>query len=151
MILPIMYISRYLKHRKFYVRLLNIVFLFALTFTNKIYAQEYFKITADITVKERFSENQFSLIKGSIEYNKFTDKTVLNFTFPEKEKIILTKDSITRIYKGKITYRVKANPIYEYSIFRLFLNGNLKNYGLQKSLYKITDINKKENGSIYTT
>lgn len=129
----------------------SIFFVFILIFSKNIYAQEYYKMTCDITIKEKFSETQFSLSKGNIEYNKFSDKTVLSFTFPEKEKIILTKDSIIKIRNEKIVYQIKASPVHEYSVFKLFLNGNLKNFGLKKSLYKITDVEQKKDGSIYTT
>ena len=140
----------YIQKNSFFMKYI-ILFSMYIIFLTNIYSQEYFKITCDITIKEKFSDNQFSLTKGYLEYNKFLDKTVLNLTFPEHETLIMTKDSIKRIYKNKIFYQVNASPLHEYSVFNLFLNGNLQNYGLKKSLYKITNVEQKTNGSIYTT
>lgn len=119
--------------------------------SNSLFSQQYYKLTSDISVKEKISETQFTLSKGKIEYNKYTDRTVLKFTFPIKETWILSKDSLTRIINGKPDYQIQTAPLHKYSVFRLFLKGTLKNYGLKESLYKIIEIEEKDNSLIYTT
>ena len=119
--------------------------------SNSLFSQQYYKLTSDISVKEKISETQFTLSKGKIEYNKYTNRTVLKFTFPIKETWILSKDSLTRIINGKIDSQIQTAPLHKYSVFRLFLKGTLKNYGLKESLYKIVEIEEKGNSLIYTT
>ena len=128
-----------------------ILISFLISFSSILFAQEYYKLTCDITIKERFSETKFSLIKGNVEYNKFEDKTTYNFTFPSRETWILNKDSLTRTVKNETDYKIPTSAIYKYSVFKLFFKGTLKNYGLKESLYEISEIKENDNGSVYTT
>ena len=129
---------------------ITILFLFT-GVTIDISAQEYYKLNCDISIKERFSETKFSLIKGRVEYNKYDDITTYNFTFPSRETWILNKDSLTRTVKNKTDYKIPTSAIYKYSVFKLFFNGTLKNYGLKESLYEISEIKENSDGSVYTT
>jgi hypothetical protein len=125
-----------------------LLFFFIFRSTN---AQQYYLISANITIKEKISENQFAIIKGIASYNKYNDKTTLDFTFPEKITWILTKDSLIQYSNGKFLSKISAQYLNEYSIFKLLLNGTLKNYGLQKSQYSITEVSNSDDGSVIST
>lgn len=130
-------------------KMVNLVIFFL--FTINLSGQEYYKLTCNITVKEKFSETKFSLIKGTVSYNKYDDKTIYNFTFPSKETWILNKDSLSRQLKNKTDYKIPTSAVYKYSVFKLFFRGTLKNYGLKESLYEILEIKNNKNGSVYST
>jgi len=130
------------------MKFLMILLLTFLICTNT-YGQQYYKMSCDVTIKEKMGENSFSIIKGKAEYDKYSKKTIYNITFPENEQWILSTDSLIKIANNQIVFKQQAGLI-DYSIFKIFLEGNLKNFGLKNSVFKITDVSEQK-GKIQTT
>jgi hypothetical protein len=129
---------------------IKIFFVILLLIAENIYGQQYYKIECDITIKEKLSENKYSILKGSAFYNKYENKTRFDFSFPQRESWIITKDSLLKVVNDITVYKQEASILNDYSIFRLFLDGTLKNYGMKKSLFQITEVTEN-NGEIRST
>jgi len=127
-----------------------IIILIYFSFFGLIYSQQFYKITCSFTIKEKLGDDKFFLSKGTASYDKYLNETVLEFSFPSKENWILTSDSLYKIIDNKVVFRQEASFLIDYSIFRLFLNGTLKNYGFKNSLYQIKNIEVSENMILIT-
>lgn len=114
--------------------------------------QHFFRITADITIKQKKTTGESSLVMGRVYYDKTVKKIVYTINFPEKEIWVINDTSICKIVNNKLISSQKALSIAEFSIFHLALNGNLNNYGLnhKNSFYKIDKV-EKENDMVITT
>jgi len=130
------------------ISIATLVFIF---FSIIGHAQKYYQISCDITIKEKITTTQFALAKGKASYNKITDRTSIALIFPERVTWTLTKDSLIRYDKGILTSKVDAPFLNEYNLFKLVLNGSLKNYGLQKSAYQVFAVEEEKDGTIIST
>lgn len=122
-----------------------------LVLSHSISAQEYYNLSGDIVVKEKFSDNKYSISKGKFSYNKHTGACEYLFHYPENEKYKITKDSLIIFKNNKLIYSVEMPFLSAYSIFELFLKGTFKDFGLQNSIYEINKIEKKTKEKIYIT
>ncbi len=88
---------------------------------------------------------------GTVYFDKNDKKIVYNVKFPEKEKIIVTDSFVIKIRENKVTEKVSAMNVLNFSIFNLALNNDLTNYGLTKNqLYKLVDVEKEDSLIIST-
>jgi len=114
------------------------------------YAQQFYRMKADFSIKQKNTEGKGQLIMGTVYYDKTAGKIVYNITFPEKETWI-TMDSVAlKIIDGKVVSRQHVPFMTKFSIFHICLNGNLQNYGLEGSYYSIAKIEKEQNMVITT-
>ncbi|MDQ3192885.1 MAG: hypothetical protein M3Q58_14930 [Bacteroidota bacterium] len=113
--------------------------VFSITYSS---AQNYSRIRADYTIKEK-AESYSSLSKGTAYYDKFNKKLVYDTSFPEKEIWVLKDTSVIKLIEGKVAERIVAPAIPEFSIYHIALNGNLLNYGLKDSYYKLHKVEKE--------
>ncbi|MDY0103633.1 MAG: hypothetical protein RBS07_11920 [Lentimicrobium sp.] len=104
----------------------------------------YYRVRAEFSVKEKSSDGRSSLTMGRVYYDKARKRIVYDVLFPEKEKWLFT-DSVMYTIRDGIT---KKQPIVggyiDFSIFNLSLNNNLKDYGLQNSIYELNKVVKDE-------
>lgn len=117
---------------------------------NKLNAQIYFRLEADITVKEKLASGKESLLVGKVYFDRNLRKIAYHFQFPEKECVVINDTASLNVYKG--TYRghkLGANLI-DFSVYSLILNGNLEYYGLEKTPYKLTNVEEDE-GMVIST
>ena len=118
----------------------------------KIRAQQmpYYRMSADFTIKEKNTDGRSSLTMGRVYYDSFYKKIVYSIRFPEKETWLFYDTSMYKIAgKDMTSYHVMPGFV-DFSIFNLALNNNLKNYGLQKSVYTMKKVEKDEDLVIST-
>lgn len=127
-----------------------IFFLLFIFLDSPIFAQQFFRIKADVSIKEKGADGKERLTMGQVYYDKTAKKIVYNIKFPEKETWVIVDTVLYRIVDKEIK-DVKTIPaIAEFSIFHLSLNGGIADYGLKKSFYTIEKA-EKENDMVITT
>ncbi len=112
--------------------------------------QQFFRMKADFSIKEKTAEGKERLTMGQVYYDKNSKKIVYNVRFPEKETWVIIDTSLYRIVGKEIKEVRKVPAIAEFSIFHLSLNGNIKDYGLKQSFYAVDKI-EKEGDMVITT
>jgi len=106
-----------------------------------LFAQYFFRIEADISMKSKL-ENVNQLTMGRVYYDIKIKKLVYNIHFPEKE-VWVVKDSTVSTYKNnQLLKQAKTLSLVQSTLFHLALEGKLHDYGLSKSVYKITKVEK---------
>ena len=123
------------------------VFLIHLSLFSQPYP--YFRIEADFSIKEK-TEGTSSLSLGHVFYDINTATIIYDIKFPEKERILITDSLIIRIKNNRIVSSTKSSNLVSFSIFNLALSGNFLNYGLMKTNYKISNIEKEKESVIST-
>jgi hypothetical protein len=99
--------------------------------------QQYYRVRADFSIKEKHTSGQSNLTMGSVFYDKFMKRIVYNVTFPEKQIWMFYDTNMYKITGKKVDRKPMIPGYVDFSIFNLSLNNNLINYGLQKSVYSI--------------
>lgn len=127
----------------------NIILLFLLLpiFSN---AQHFFRIRADVSIKEKMPDGHTSLTLGKVYYDKSSKKLVYDIAFPEKETWVSADTTLYKFINGKFDSRHLVPFKPEFSIFHITMNGNLPNFGLEDSFYKVEKVDK-DSDMIITT
>jgi hypothetical protein len=126
-----------------------LLLFFTLSFL-QVEAQVFFRIKADFMIKAKSETGIQQLTVGKVFYDKNIKQIVYEISFPEKE-IWVQKDSILyKIVNSKVIGKQSIPTIIEFSIYNLVLNGNLVNYGLKDSKFKIKKVEKQEGNVIST-
>jgi hypothetical protein len=105
--------------------------------------QEYFRISADFTVKVKKSDGTLNLTKGKVYYDKNFSELIYDVSFPQKEKWVLNDTILTKIRKDTLFEKITIPSINKFTIFHLALNSSLNDFGLKNSIYKISKVEKK--------
>ncbi|MBL4715790.1 MAG: hypothetical protein JKX95_04065 [Bacteroidia bacterium] len=108
--------------------------------------QQFFRIKADFSIKEKMADGKQQLTMGEVYFDKNSQKIVYNLKFPEKETWLTTDTALYRIANGEVVDKNLVSHVVGFSIFNLSLNGNLTNYGLDNSVYKIVETEKSSIG-----
>lgn len=134
------------------MRISGIIFIiaFIIMLPEVSLGQHFFRMKADITIKEKFDGDKSSLTIGKVYYDKNIKKIVYVNKFPEKETWVIKDTLLTKVAEGKVknTNRLPFNP--QFTIFHMSLNGSLKNYGLEDSNFEIESV-EKEDDMVITT
>ena len=128
----------------------KIILILFFIFPLVLFSQNFYRIKADFTIKQKNADGSSSLTVGKVYYDKNYKEIIYDISFPEKE-IWVTKDTL--LYKfadKKLLNKKKVPAIAEFSIFHLSLNGTLNNFGLESSPYTIGTV-EKEKGMVLTT
>ncbi|CAH0996892.1 hypothetical protein EMA8858_03027 [Emticicia aquatica] len=126
--------------------------LFFVVFTSQ--AQQFYRIKADVSIKDKLSNGSFRLTVGKVYYDKTNLKVVYKLTFPQQETIIIKDTTLFKISKDSVISQtvMAAN---EFSIFHLSLSGKLADYGINAGnaakIYKISKVEKDKDGRVITT
>jgi len=96
------------------------------------------------------ADGKQQLTMGEVYFDKNSQKIVYNLKFPEQETWITTDSALYRITNGEVVDKNLVSHVVGFSIFNLSLNGNLANYGLDNSIYKIIETTKEEDMVITT-
>lgn len=124
--------------------------LFFSLFPIQVESQVFFRIKADFIIKSKLPGGQQQLTVGKIYYDKNIKQIYYEISFPEKE-IWVQKDTIVyKIVNFKVVDKQRIPTMIEFSIYNLVLNGNLADYGLKKSSFKIKKVEKSEGNVIST-
>ena len=87
---------------------------------------------------------------GKLFYDKNLKQIVYKVSFPEKE-IWVQKDTVLyKIIDSKVVGKQRLPTGIEFSIYNLVLNGNLADYGLKKTKFRIKKVEKIEGNVIST-
>jgi len=87
---------------------------------------------------------------GKVYYDKTVKKIVYNITFPEPETWVIQDTSFYRLKAKKVVSKQKSFLVPNSSIFHFALTGQLADYGLKNSLYKVEQVKKDGNMVIST-
>jgi hypothetical protein len=87
---------------------------------------------------------------GKVYYDKAAKKIVYNITFPEPETWVIQDTTLYRLKANKVVDKQKSFLIPNSSLFHLALTGQLADYGLKNSLYKVEQVEKAGNMVIST-
>lgn len=107
------------------------------------FCQDYFRVQADITVKISNSDGTKSLTRGTVYYDKNIKELIYDISFPRKEKWLSKDTSLYKYNKDSLIQRITIPSINEFTVFHLALNSGLSDYGLKKSNYNLSKVEKK--------
>lgn len=134
---------------------ISLVFLLVFTFVSS-FAQQFYRIRADFSSKEKLANGSYRLTVGKVYYDKIYQKWVYKITFPEVQTIVIQDTTQYRIGKdGLLIDQQQVFGTNEFSIFHLALSSKLSDFGLSvgkgASIYKVTKIEKEATGRVVTT
>lgn len=108
-----------------------------------LYAQDFFRIKSDFTVKISNSDGSKNLTKGVVYYDKNFRELIYDITFPKKEKWVSKDTLLLKFRNDSLIEKIRIPAVNEFSIFHLSLNSGLSDFGLKNSPYKINKVEKK--------
>ncbi len=124
----------------------QLCFLFLLTISivlpNFLIGQHYFRLRADFSIKEKFSDGKMSLTMGSVLYDRTYKKLVYHVTFPAKEDWVIVDTVFNRIVANKLVNRQFVPMLPSSTIFEFALQNKLDNFGLEQSLYTLSNVER---------
>lgn len=129
---------------------LNILFIFLIILPNLLIGQNYFRLKADFSIKQKSAEGIMAFTKGTVYYDQTYQKIVYDIKFPEKEIWLFYDTLMLKIKNDSILFS-QLMPIKPNStIFAAALNNSLSNFGLEKSQFTLNDVEKDEDLVIST-
>jgi len=116
----------------------------------QVNSQFFFRIKTDFIIKAKSATGEQQLTVGKLYYDKNIKQIVYEITFPEKE-IWIQKDTVLyKIVNSKVIGKQRIPAGIEFSIYNLVLNGNLTDYGLKKTKFRIKKVEKSDGNVIST-
>ncbi len=107
------------------------------------YGQHFFRIRGDYSQKIKTADGSNQLIMGRFFYDENIGKIVYDNYFPDNEIWVTTDTALYKIVNDEIKGKTPIPAIHEFSIFHLALNNQLEHYGLKKSLYAISSVDRE--------
>ncbi len=114
---------------------------------NNLYAQEFYRFSAEYSVKYQDANKKQALKIGKVFYDINEKQIVMKNGFPIREIIVFNETSVYKIRNKEVFSKNKLIAPIEFSIFHLALKSELENYGLQKAGYLLDTI-KEDRGLI---
>ncbi|GAB3010345.1 hypothetical protein GCM10027284_31310 [Cyclobacterium sediminis] len=122
-----------------------ILILLILTLLPEInFGQQFFRISADFSIKEKIADGTSRLIMGKVYYDLSAEKIIYDISFPEPETWVLKDTTLYRFQSNELLDKTSSFIIPASSFFHFTLSGQLANFGLKNSGYTIIDVSKKE-------
>lgn len=107
------------------------------------YSQYAYRMKADILTKTRLPDSTFQVSKGKLYYDKNNKKIIFDFTFPQREKIVLF-DTVMYTFRSDTLYAKSKNMLIpDQSLFHYILLGKMANYGLDQANFQMKGVEKK--------
>ena len=125
------------------------ILIFSLSFTPSE-SQVFFRITTDFMIKAKSASGQQQLTAGRVYYDKNVKQIVYEISFPEKEIWVQRDTMLYKIINSQVVSRQRIPTMIDFSVYSLALNGNLADYGLKNTRFKVTKVEKSE-GSVIST
>lgn len=127
-----------------------ICFLFFPLSLLQVDPQFFFRISTDFVIKAKSPAGDQQLTVGKLYYDKNIKQIIYVVSFPEKE-IWVQKDTVLyKIVNSKVIGKQRIPQGIEFSIYNLALNGNLADYGLKKTQFRIKKVEKSDGNVIST-
>lgn len=114
------------------------------------YSQYAFRMKADILTKTRLPDSTFQVSKGKLLYDVNYKKIIFDFSFPQREIIVLFDTVMYNFRKDTVFSKSKNLLIPEQSLFHYILMGKMANYGLDQANFEMKGVEKK-NDMVITT
>ncbi len=132
-----------------------IIFHFAflttfLVLPNFSIGQHYFRMKADFSIKEKFSDGKMALTMGTVYYDRTHKKIVYDVKFPEKERWVISDTVFYKIKDEKLVLKQFIPMLPSATVFESALSNNLDNFGLEDSFYKLESVEKEDDLVIST-
>lgn len=129
----------------------SLLVLLTLTLLPEInFGQQFFRISADFSIKEKIADGTSKLIVGKVYYDLSAEKIIYDISFPEPETWVLKDTTLYRFQSDELLGKTSSFIIPTSSFFHFTLSGQLSNFGLKNSGYIIKDVAKNED-KILTT
>ena len=109
-------------------------------FVNTFYAQEFYRFSADYSIKQSEVNGREVLKLGKVFYDINEKQIVMKNGFPIREIIVFNDTSVYQIRNNKVFNKSKIIAPIQFSIFHLALKEKLLNYGLDKAGYKLDTV-----------
>jgi len=109
---------------------------------NVTIGQHYFRMTAEFSIKEKFSDGKMSLTKGNVYYDRNYRKLVYNVKFPEKEAWVIMDTVFNKVVNKQLVMRAFIPLLPSATLFDFALSSSLDNFGLEKSFYTVTKVER---------
>lgn len=116
----------------------------------QVNSQFFFRIKTDFIIKAKSPTGEQQLTVGKLFYDKNIKQIVYVISFPEKEIWIQRDTVLYKIINSKVIGKQRIPAGIEFSIYNLVLNGNLADYGLKKTKFKIKKVEKSDGNVIST-
>jgi hypothetical protein len=113
-------------------------------------AQQFFRMKADYSIKQKKANGESALIIGKVYYDRTAQKIIYFNTFPKKETDVLADTILYAFVDNKLVSKNNTYFTYRYSVFHLALIGKLNTFGLEGSVYKLLQT-EKEKDLVITT
>jgi len=127
-----------------------ICFLFFPLSLLQVDPQFFFRISTDFVIKAKSPAGDQQLTVGKLYYDKNIKQIIYVVSFPEKE-IWVQKDTVLyKIVNSKVIGKQRIPQGIEFSIYNLALNGNIADYGLKKTQFRIKKVEKSDGNVIST-
>lgn len=110
----------------------------------------FFRIKTDFIIRTKSSTGKQQLTVGKLFYDKNIKQIVYEITFPEKETWIQKDTILYKIVNSKVIGNQRIPAGIEFSIYNLVLNGNLSDYGLKTTKFRIKKVEKSDGNVIST-
>jgi len=117
------------------------------------FSQEYYRFFSEMTVKNKKDNGTGALLIAKVYYDKNVSKVVQEVSFPEPQTIVMTDTATYEInnFKAKKVSSIDRRlGIIKSTVYHLILENNLTTYGLDKTGYKKTKVEKEKN-TVFTT
>ncbi len=112
--------------------------------------QYFFRISTDFIIKAKYPTGEQQLTIGKLFFDKNVKQIVYEISFPEKEMWVQKDTVLYKIVNYKVIDKQRIPTGIEFSIYNLVLNGNLSDYGLKKTKFRIKKVEKSDNNVIST-
>jgi hypothetical protein len=121
---------------------LSFLIIFVTVLPNSLIGQHYFRMKADFSIKEKFSDGKMALTMGTVYYDRTHKKLVYDVKFPEKEQWVILDTVFYKIKDDKVVLKQFIPMLPSATIFESALANNLDNFGLENSFYKLQNVEK---------
>lgn len=121
---------------------LSFLIVFITVLPNSLIGQHYFRMKADFSIKEKFSDGKMALTMGTVYYDRTHKKLVYDVRFPEKEQWVILDTVFYKIKDNKVVLKQFIPMLPSATIFESALANNLDNFGLENSFYKLQNVEK---------
>jgi hypothetical protein len=102
-----------------------------------------YRLKADIFTKTRLPDSTFQVSKGKLFYDTNYKKIIFDFTFPQKEQIVLF-DTVMYSFRADTLFMRSPNLLIpDQSLFHFILLGKMANYGLDQTSFEMKGVEKK--------
>ena len=130
--------------------MINKLLFFLILLPGVFFGQQYFRVSADYTVKKKNQDSTFQLSKGKVYYDDVVGKLTYIGRFPERETYVMQDTNMYQFSGEKFIGRSASGVMPRTTVFALILNQSINNYGLENSNYELSEVEEDKGMTIST-